>query len=61
MTDSNNWQTFFDRHADKYMDEPFVKGTQGEVDFLIEHLRLNTDHVILDLGCGTGRHALELG
>lgn len=61
MTDSNSWKTFFDHHADKYMDEPFVKGTQGEVDFLIEHLGLNTDYDILDMGCGTGRHALELG
>ncbi|NDJ59978.1 MAG: class I SAM-dependent methyltransferase [Chloroflexi bacterium] len=61
MTETNKWQVFFDRHASKYMDEPFVKGTQAEVDFLIAHLNLTTDQRILDMGCGTGRHALELG
>lgn len=61
MTQTNNWKTFFDRHAHRYMDEDFVTGTQGEVDFLIDHLRLTPDQRILDMGCGTGRHALELG
>lgn len=60
MVQANDWKTFFDRHAPKYMDEPFVKATVAEVDFLIEHLRLNRDQRILDMGCGTGRHALEL-
>lgn len=61
MTQANSWQTFFDRHAGSYMNEPFVRNTQAEVDFLIEHLRLTPDQRILDMGCGTGRHALELG
>lgn len=61
MTEPNQWKTFFDRHASKYMDEDFVTGTQGEVDFLIEHLNLTPAQRILDMGCGTGRHALELG
>lgn len=60
MAATNSWKTFFDHHAPQYMDEPFVKATQAEVDFLIEHLHLSTDQRILDMGCGTGRHALEL-
>lgn len=60
MTPPNQWQTFFDHHAPRYMNEPFVTGTLGEVDFLIEHLQLTPAHRILDMGCGTGRHALEL-
>jgi cyclopropane fatty-acyl-phospholipid synthase-like methyltransferase len=60
MANPNNWKRFFDRHAPKYMDEPFVKATQAEVDFLIAHLQLEPDQRILDMGCGTGRHALEL-
>lgn len=57
----NDWKTFFDHHADKYMDEPFVGGTVDEVDFLVEHLQLTPQYHILDMGCGTGRHAIELG
>lgn len=60
MTQDNQWKCFFDHHAPHYMDEPFVTGTQSEVDFLIEHLQLEVGHRILDMGCGTGRHALEL-
>lgn len=60
MTETNNWKTFFDRHAPEYMDEPFVQGTKAEVDFLVGHLQLTPEQRILDMGCGTGRHALEL-
>jgi SAM-dependent methyltransferase len=60
MTRNQNWKTFFDKHAEKYMHEPFVTGTMGEVDFLIAQLGLTPEQRILDMGCGTGRHALEL-
>ncbi|MCU0515140.1 MAG: class I SAM-dependent methyltransferase, partial [Anaerolineae bacterium] len=61
MNQHNQWQTFFDRHAGRYMEEPFVQATRAEVDFLIAQLQLHTGHRILDMGCGTGRHLLELG
>ena len=37
-----------------------MQATRYEVDFLIEQLGLTTGMRILDMGCGTGRHALEL-
>ena len=60
MANTSDWKKFFDQHAPKYMQEPFVQATSAEVDFLIEHLGLTTGQRILDMGCGTGRHALEL-
>ncbi|MDX2137388.1 MAG: methyltransferase domain-containing protein [Chloroflexota bacterium] len=56
----NHWQDFFDHYAPRYMDEPFVKATLAEVDFMIEHLQLVPGMRVLDVGCGTGRHAVEL-
>lgn len=45
---------------DKYFDYGFTKGTQSEVDFLVEELALPGGARILDIGCGPGRHSLEL-
>ena len=56
----NNWQTFFDHHAPQYMDNIFTKNTLAEVDFLLEELNLPSGSAILDMGCGTGRHSVEL-
>jgi SAM-dependent methyltransferase len=56
----HDWQTFFDHHASHYMEESFVTATLAEVDFLIEHLHLVPGMRVLDVGCGTGRHAVEL-
>jgi cyclopropane fatty-acyl-phospholipid synthase-like methyltransferase len=56
----NNWQTFFNHHAPQYMDNIFTKNTLAEVDFLLEELNLPTGSAIQDMGCGTGRHSVEL-
>ncbi|UEC43101.1 MAG: hypothetical protein METHAR1v1_1080006 [Methanothrix sp.] len=51
---------FFDAHAPIYYDNVFTKNTLQEVDFLIEELALPPAGSILDVGCGTGRHSIEL-
>lgn len=56
----NEWQDFFNKHAPVYDENVFTKNTSQEVDFLLEELALEPGVAILDVGCGTGRHAVEL-
>lgn len=56
----NEWQEFFDGHAPVYMDNPFTKNTLEEVDFILKELKIPPGSNILDMGCGTGRHVIEL-
>jgi ubiquinone/menaquinone biosynthesis C-methylase UbiE len=46
--------------GEAYLEYGFTKGTQQEVDFLTELMELPAGSRILDVGCGAGRHSLEL-
>ena len=43
-----------------YLRNAFTKGTEQEVGFLVDALRLRPGDEVLDVGCGPGRHALAL-
>lgn len=57
---ANTWQQFFDSHAPYYDQNPFTQYTIAEVDFFLSLVPLSVGASILDMGCGTGRHAVEL-
>jgi 2-polyprenyl-3-methyl-5-hydroxy-6-metoxy-1,4-benzoquinol methylase len=54
------YETLFENYANTYENEVFTQGTQQEVDFIENELVCDHSKLILDVGCGTGRHSIEL-
>lgn len=54
------YETLFENYGLKYDQESFTQGTLGECDFIEQEINHNKQARILDIGCGTGRHSIEL-
>ena len=54
------YEALFANYARKYDAECFTQGTVGECDFIEREIGGDRSIRILDVGCGTGRHAIEL-
>ena len=54
------YETFYENCGQQYDREVYTQGTIGECDFIEKELHFDKLLRILDVGCGTGRHAIEL-
>jgi 2-polyprenyl-3-methyl-5-hydroxy-6-metoxy-1,4-benzoquinol methylase len=54
------YEELFENYGLKYDNENFTQGTIGECDFIEKEVEYNKNIKILDIGCGTGRHSIEL-
>ncbi len=54
------YEELFTDYGENYDKESFTQGTVGECDFIAKETGNDKAMRILDIGCGTGRHAIEL-
>ena len=60
MKEKQWYEILFENYAQKYDKESFTQGTLGECDFIEKEINYNKNLSLLDVGCGTGRHSIEL-
>jgi len=54
------YESLFENYGRKDDKESFTRGTIGECDFIEKEIDFNKSLKIIDIGCGTGRHSIEL-
>jgi 2-polyprenyl-3-methyl-5-hydroxy-6-metoxy-1,4-benzoquinol methylase len=54
------YKELFEEMGVEYEDYPFTQNTENEVNWMVKEYLSNPEMKILDVGCGTGRHAISL-
>ena len=54
------YESLFENYGRKYDEESFTQGTADECDFIEKEINYDKSLKIIDIGCGTGRHSIEL-